>query len=81
MAGLVIGIYVKPNGRTSAADEPPRRRMRVHVTEKANVYGDRPGRSYVLQEGSRPPAGDSMVFPSSTLVLRQNEPTEIIPHG
>jgi len=77
MAGLVIGISVKPNGRPSAAEDLPRRRMRVHVTEKANVYGDRPGRSYVLQEGSRPPAADSMAFPSSTLVLRQNEPTEI----
>ncbi len=77
MAGLVTGIYVKPNGRTASAAEPPRRRMRVHVTEKANVYGDRPGRSYVLQEGSRPPAADSIAFPSSTLVLHQNEPTEI----
>jgi FtsP/CotA-like multicopper oxidase with cupredoxin domain len=77
MAGLVTGIYVKPNGRSSFTEEQPRRRMRVHVTEKANVYGDRPGRSYVLQEGNRPPAGDSLASPSSTLVLRQNEPTEV----
>ncbi len=77
MAGLVTGISVKPNGPMSSADEPSRRRMRVHVTEKPKVYGDRPGRSYVLQEGSRPPARDSMAVPSSTLVLRRNEPTEI----
>ena len=77
MAGVVTGIYVKPNGRPALADDAPRRRMRVHVTERANVYGNLPGRSYVLQEGSQPPAADSIVFPSSTLVLRQNEPTEI----
>jgi FtsP/CotA-like multicopper oxidase with cupredoxin domain len=51
--------------------------MRVQVTEKANVYGTRSGRSYVLQEGDRAPRADSIVLPSSTLVLRQNEPTEI----
>lgn len=77
MAGLVTGIYVKPNGGTPVTAEQPRRRLRVHVTEKPNVYGDRPGRSYVLQEGDRAPAADSMALPSSTLVLRQHEPTEI----
>ncbi|MGQ0714439.1 MAG: multicopper oxidase domain-containing protein [Gemmatimonadaceae bacterium] len=77
MAGLVTGIHVKPKGRTLVADVQPRRRMRVYVTERANVYGDRNGRSYVLQEQDGAPAADSIAFPSSTLVLRQNEPTEI----
>jgi FtsP/CotA-like multicopper oxidase with cupredoxin domain len=77
MAGLVTGIHVKARGSTSSIEPHARRRLRVHVTEKAGVYGDRPGRSYVLQGGDRPPASDSIAFPSTTLVLRQNEPTEI----
>jgi len=78
MAGLVMGIHVKPaKGATLAGDPVPRRRLRVFVTERANVYGDKPGLSYVLQEGDSPPAPDSLRIPSSTIVLRQNEPTEV----
>ncbi|HJQ65698.1 MAG TPA: multicopper oxidase domain-containing protein, partial [Gemmatimonadales bacterium] len=78
MAGLVIGIRVAPRPGVGVAAEPPaRRRMRLFVTERAGVYGNEPGYSYVLQEGPTPPAPDSILTPSSTLVLRQDEPTEI----
>ncbi|AHG88561.1 multicopper oxidase type 2 [Gemmatirosa kalamazoonensis] len=82
MAGLVMGIHVAPpDGRVrvvSRTPEPaPRRKLRLYVTERAHVYGDQPGYSYVLQEGPTPPAPDSIRTVSSTLVLRRHEPTEI----
>jgi FtsP/CotA-like multicopper oxidase with cupredoxin domain len=58
-------------------DPQPRRKLRVFVTERANVYRDQPGYSYVLQEGPEPPAPDSIRAVGSTLVLREHEPTEI----
>jgi FtsP/CotA-like multicopper oxidase with cupredoxin domain len=78
MAGLIVGISVAPRPGASVARDPvPRRKMRLFVTERANVYGDQPGYNYILQEGPTPPAADSIQPVSSTLVLRQNEPTEI----
>jgi FtsP/CotA-like multicopper oxidase with cupredoxin domain len=78
MAGLVMGIRVAPRSNSAlVADAAARHRLRVFVTERANTYGDQPGYSYVLQEGPTAPARDSLRLPGSTLVLRQNEPTEI----
>jgi FtsP/CotA-like multicopper oxidase with cupredoxin domain len=78
MAGLVMGIRVPPARREARVGDPgPRRALRVFVTERANVYGDQPGFSYVLQEGPTRPKRDSIRTLSSTIVLRQNEPTEI----
>jgi FtsP/CotA-like multicopper oxidase with cupredoxin domain len=78
MAGLVMGINVAPRtGAPPAPDLAPRRQLRLFVTERANVFGNLPGYSYVLQEGQRPPAADSIRPIGSTIVLRQNEPTEI----
>ena len=77
MAGLIVGLRVLPKGKFALAEHSSWRRMRVFVTQKANVYGNQPGYSYVLQEGANPPAADSVRIPSSTLTLRQGEPTEI----
>ena len=78
MAGLIVGVKVQPKGQFALTDQTAaRRKLRVFVTERANVYGDQPGYSYVLQEGANPPAADSIRMPSSTITLRQGEPTEI----
>src|SRR6266550_33761 len=78
MAGLILGISVAPKPGASIARDPvPRRKLRLFVTERANVYEGQPANNYILQEGSTPPAADSIQPVSSTLVLRQNEPTEI----
>lgn len=88
MAGLVMGIHVAPRaGRTAAravalaSGRNPGalavRSMRVVATQRANVFGQTPGHSFVLQQDARTPARDSMQFPGSTLVLRRGEPTAI----
>lgn len=78
MAGLVMGVHVAPTRTVAFSRGPtPRRKLRLFVTEKPNVYGNRPGFSYILQEGATPPADDSVRVPSSTIVLHEGEPTEI----
>lgn len=83
MAGLVVGIHVNPRrGEAAQAPDPvARRHLRVHVTERANVYGARPGFSYILQEGASPPTADSIRFPSSPILLTRGVPTEITVHN
>ena len=78
MAGLIMGLRVLPKGNfVLAKQNVSRRKLRVFVTQRPNVYGDQPGYSYILQEGPNPPADDSVRIPSSTITLRQGEPTEI----
>lgn len=78
MAGLIVGVRVQPKGKFALATQSAsRRKLRVFVTQRAKVYGDQPGFSYILQEGPNPPAPDSIRLPSSTITLRQGEPTEI----
>ncbi|HEX6628248.1 MAG TPA: multicopper oxidase domain-containing protein [Gemmatimonadaceae bacterium] len=78
MAGLIVGLRVLPKGKFALAELPvSRRKLRLFITQRERVYGDQPGFSYVLQEGANPPAADSVRIPSSTIALRQGEPTEI----
>lgn len=78
MAGLIVGLRVLPKGTFALAGQnASRRKLRLFITQKERVYGDQPGYSYILQEGANPPAADSVRIPSSTLTLRQGEPTEI----
>lgn len=78
MAGLIIGLLVKPKTGSGLPAEPVAlSKMRVYVNERANVYDGKPGYAFVLQEGKSAPAPDSIVFPSSTVVVRKGEPTEI----
>jgi manganese oxidase len=78
MAGLIIGLRVLPKGNFALAQQnASRRKLRLFVTQKEHVYGDEPGYSYILQDGPNPPAADSVRIPSSTITLRQGEPTEI----
>ena len=78
MAGLIVGLRVLPKGNFALAQPATsRRKLRLFVTQRERVYGDQPGYSYILQEGANPPAFDSVRIPSSTITLRQGEPTEI----
>ncbi|HJU65016.1 MAG TPA: multicopper oxidase domain-containing protein, partial [Gemmatimonadaceae bacterium] len=78
MSGLVVGIEVRPRpGQTFAGVTTPRRSMRVFVTQRANVFGDANGYSFILQEGAKEPTADSLGVPSSPLVVHRGEPTAI----
>ena len=78
MAGLVMGITVRPAPGAIEPARGPARRLHLFVHE-----GMRRGRSpralsYVLQRGARAPARDSTETGSSVLVLTRGEPTDIV---
>lgn len=80
MAGLIMGIEVRPALASGSYDDPPvqpRRRLRLHVTTRERHYGDHAGMSFILQEGRTPPAPDSIRIPGTPLFLRRDEPVEI----
>ena len=79
MAGLVMAISVRDTATAQRAHraEPPRRRLRLFVTERESRAPALPSYAFVLQQGAREPAADSMRLPGSTIYLHQNEPTEI----
>jgi FtsP/CotA-like multicopper oxidase with cupredoxin domain len=77
MAGLVLGLTVRPERGWKAPPRESPRAMRLIVQE-----GERRGRasralSFVLQSGAAEPAADSVELPGSMLVLTRDEPTDI----
>ncbi len=78
MAGLVIGIHVTArSGATAASPASGSRLLRLFAQKRLNHFGQAAGYGYVLQEGSTPPALDSIRIPGSPIVLRRDEPVEI----
>ncbi len=76
MAGLVMGIRVKPRGRAVVSRQPARP-IRLLIRSRASVYGDYVGYSYVLG-GSREEAdADAMPTPGPTLTLAKDQPVAI----
>lgn len=77
MAGLIIGIAVRPRRGEAAEVQPqPVRRLRLFADQKDGVYGARPAYGFVLQEGAEP-ARDSIRIPGTPLLLRRDEPVAI----
>src|SRR5262249_50535705 len=78
MAGLVLGIEVRPRGGV-ATDQAraPQRRLRLFVQKRADYFGANPGYGFVLQSDSVPPARDSIRIPGSPIVLYRGEPVQI----
>lgn len=84
MAGLVLGIRVKPVAakprvnKSVSRVEPSGsvRRLHLFIRSKPNVFGDSPGYSYALDENAK---DDSTAVgrPGPTLVLQQNQPVAI----
>ncbi len=76
MQGLILGIRVKPRGRTIASTEPARP-IRLVIRSGASIYGDYAGYSYVL--GGSPEEADpsAMPTPGPTLSLVRNQPVAI----
>ena len=76
MAGLVLGVTtVDPARRAVARPGVPTRHLRLLAQER-RLQGRRTARAFVLQEGAEP-ARDSVVAPSSPLILVRGETTQI----
>ncbi|MGH7586725.1 MAG: multicopper oxidase domain-containing protein [Gemmatimonadales bacterium] len=76
MGGLMLGIEIQPKG-APAPNAAGRRVMRLFV-QSDSVPGDSlPRFGFVLQEGGREPAPDSVRLPGSTIVLHRGEPTSL----
>ena len=76
MAGLVLGITtVDASGRSAARPGAPTRRLRL-VAQERRADKRRTARAFVLQEGAEP-ARDSVVAPSSPLILTRGETVQI----
>jgi manganese oxidase len=80
MAGLVLGITVRPRPGHVETDPEQRRRIDLWTGSRPGVHGDRPELGFVVQDGAVP-APDSTRVPGSTLILRQGEPTRIVVHN
>jgi FtsP/CotA-like multicopper oxidase with cupredoxin domain len=78
MAGLVMGIDVRPQeGTPTLSQVEARRRLRLYVNHRPNHFGEHAGYGYILQEGDEPPAADSIRIPGSVVALRRDEPVEV----
>src|SRR5688572_5896290 len=83
MAGLVMGINVKPRkGQkqvvdTEWTDDRKVRRLRLFASERARQGHTPLAMSYVLQRDTRAPAVDSVELPGQPIVLTRGEPTQI----
>ncbi len=77
MGGLMMAMYIRPP-EGWVPNEPKRRELRLFIhsdTASGGLSGRKFG--YVLQEGDREPARDSVRIPGSPLILRKGEPTAI----
>ena len=78
MSGLVLGIQVRPRPNDPVPPpDSPRRGLRLFVNQRPGVSGDAGVYAFVLQDGAREPASDSMRVPGSTISLVRGEPVAI----
>jgi FtsP/CotA-like multicopper oxidase with cupredoxin domain len=82
MAGLVIGVTVKPRpGGSAVAESGPRRTLHLFANDRDSVFGDKPGYAFVLQEGKKRPRQDSLRLPGTPIVLTRGESAQIVVHN
>jgi len=87
MGGLVIGLDVRPSRAATVAGSGnpsaplPRRSIDVFADKRPRTFGEAAGYGFVAQEGSRPPALDSIRIPGSPLFLTRGEPVRIAVHN
>jgi len=76
MGGLMLAFYVKPVGPPVAASGD-RRTIRLFVQSDSSERNPTRRFAYVVQEGDREPAPDSVRSPGSPLILHRGEPTTV----
>jgi FtsP/CotA-like multicopper oxidase with cupredoxin domain len=78
MAGLVMGIIVRPAPGGVEPVRGPARRLHLFIQEGAPRGRALRALGFVLQRGARGPASDSIEARSSLLVLTRGEPADIV---
>jgi FtsP/CotA-like multicopper oxidase with cupredoxin domain len=78
MAGLVLGIAVRPRPGAREPERGKTRRLHLFVQEGRGRGWAPRSMGYVLQRGDRPPAADSVEIPGSVLVLTRGQPTDVV---
>jgi FtsP/CotA-like multicopper oxidase with cupredoxin domain len=92
MAGLVMGVTVKPMAGARAAiterqaagavvAERDARTVRLFAQQRANGFGSTPRFAFVAQQGARAPARDSVTVPSAPLILKRGQQARIVVHN
>ena len=88
MAGLVLGVTVVPGVKATRLvrySRPPRqaraRVIQLFANMRPHVFGDRPGFSFISQQGAQAPAPDSMRIPGTPLVLTRGERVAVVVHN
>jgi FtsP/CotA-like multicopper oxidase with cupredoxin domain len=77
MAGLILGIEVKPSRRWKEPVREGPHALRLFVQEGARRFTAPRALGFVLQRDQHPPAADSVEIPGTLLVLTQDRPTDI----
>jgi manganese oxidase len=88
MSGLIVGVQVGPAAGARAVASrrgthvsravAPRRTLRLFANQRPGVFANgAPGYGFVLQDGEREPARDSVRMPGSQIILRRGEPVRI----
>jgi manganese oxidase len=78
MAGLVLGITVKPKSKDAAKEESLKRReLKLFVQEEPGRFSPFPALGYALQAGDHEPAPNKVEIPGPLIVLTKDEPTSI----
>ena len=78
MGGLILAINVKPAPGSRVASTGQRRKLRLFIQDNGATVDSLIRSGYVLEEGDREPARDSVRSPGSTIVLHRGEPTSIL---
>jgi FtsP/CotA-like multicopper oxidase with cupredoxin domain len=77
MAGLVLGMRVRPGPRYADAPREGTAHLRLLAQEGARRGRAPRAMGYVLQRGDQPPARDSIEIPGSVIVLTRGRPADM----
>ena len=81
MAGLIVGINIKPRPGTKISVTRPARTLALFVNEGPKRNFSPRALRYVLQRGAQPPRTDSLEPVSTPLILTRGAPTDVVVHN
>ncbi len=76
MAGLIVGIHVRPRGNLPTSAMGPPQNFRLLIQSSPRGFSHKQAIGFVLQNGAEP-ARDSVTLPGPTLFLEKGRPVRI----